>query len=155
MPCMVKGHDAVFVFQAVDPDEAVFRIHAERKVRDFVIGFIEIPSDEADGLDGMNFVVVGHQAARASQVLRQFHGRSSSRQPTGWSAIRPRTSASQAWGSTSLSRQVSISELATAARYPPRSEPQNSHDLRPSGTQRTARSPNCSTDKPCRRRGTG
>lgn len=105
-----EGHNAVFVFQAVDPDQAVFGIHAERKVGDFVFGFVEIPSDEADGLDGMDLVDVGHQAARARRVLRQFHGRSSSRRLTGWSAVRARMSASQAWGSTSLSRQVWISE---------------------------------------------
>jgi len=47
------------------------------------------------------------QAARASGIrLRQFHGSSAARSVILWSAIRASTSASQAWGSTSLSLAV-------------------------------------------------
>ena|SRR5215467_13374000 len=46
--------------------------------------------------------------------------------------MRASTSASQACGSTSLSRAVWISVYITAARPPPRSAPANSQDLRPS-----------------------
>src|SRR4029453_15488390 len=49
-----------------------------------------------------------------------------------WALMRASTSASQAWGSISLSLAVWISVSMTAARSPPRSEPANSHDLRPS-----------------------
>ncbi len=72
--------------------------------------------------------------------FRQFQGSSSSIRLTGCSAMRARTSASQACGSTSLSWAVWFSEWSTAARCPPRSEPPNSHAFRPSGTQRSARS---------------
>ena len=50
------------------------------------------------------------QAASVSSAAFHFHGSSSSRRLTGWSAMRARTSASQACGSTSLRRQVWISE---------------------------------------------
>jgi hypothetical protein len=45
--------------------------------------------------------------------------------------MRAMTSASQAWGSMSLSLAVTISEYMNAARWPPRSEPTNSHDFLP------------------------
>ena len=80
------------------------------------------------------------QAASAVFDLQQFQGSRSSRRVTGCSAMRARTSASQACGSTLLSLAVPISEYMTAARWPPRSEPQKSHDLRPRVTPRRARS---------------
>jgi hypothetical protein len=49
-------------------------------------------------------------------------------------------SASQAWGSTSFILAVTIRLYMNAARSPPRSEPANSHDLRPSAMPRRARS---------------
>src|SRR6516164_11585633 len=57
-----------------------------------------------------------------------------------WSLMRASTSASHACGSTPLSRAVWISVYMTAARSPPRSEPANSHDLRPSAMPRSSRS---------------
>src|SRR5882757_7054998 len=54
--------------------------------------------------------------------------------------MRASTSASQACGSTSLSRTVWIRVYITAARSPPRSEPANSHDFLPSAIPRSARS---------------
>ncbi|WP_214647916.1 hypothetical protein, partial [Novosphingobium aerophilum] len=78
-----EGHYAVLVLWAVNPDEAVFRIHAERQVGYLVFGFVELPSDEANGSDGMDLVDVGHQAARASRETRLFHGSSSSSRLTG------------------------------------------------------------------------
>ena len=54
--------------------------------------------------------------------------------------MRASTSASQAWGSTSLSLAVWISVYMTAARSPPRSEPANSQALRPRAMPRSARS---------------
>jgi len=51
--------------------------------------------------------VGGHAARlRRSSFRAQFHGSSSCSRDTGWSAIRRRTSASQARGSTSLSLAV-------------------------------------------------
>ena len=44
--------------------------------------------------------------------------------------MRASTSASQACGSTSFILAVTIRLYMTAARWPPRSEPQNNHDLR-------------------------
>src|ERR1041385_7638312 len=54
--------------------------------------------------------------------------------------MRRSTSASQACGSMPLSLAVTISVYIAAARSPPRSEPANSHDLRPSAMPRNARS---------------
>jgi hypothetical protein len=51
-----------------------------------------------------------------------------------------RTSASHAWGSTSLSFAVPIREYMMAARWPPRSDPAKSQDLRPRAIPRRARS---------------
>jgi hypothetical protein len=58
----------------------------------------------------------------------------------GVSAMRARTSASQACGSTSLSFAVWTSVYMTAARSAPRSDPANSHDFLPSARPRSARS---------------
>src|SRR5438045_3411579 len=54
--------------------------------------------------------------------------------------MRRRTSASQACGSMPLSFAVMIRVYIAAARSPPRSEPANSHDRRPSAMPRSARS---------------
>lgn len=45
--------------------------------------------------------------------------------------MRARTWASQAWGSTPFFFAVTMRLYMAAARSPPRSEPQNNHDLRP------------------------
>src|SRR5437016_7973730 len=60
---------------------------------------------------------------RGAERGRQFHGRSSSIRWAGCSAIRARTSASQACGSTSFILAVTIRLYIAAARCPPRSEP--------------------------------
>ena len=67
----------------------------------------------------------------AGGIECQFHGSSSSRHLAGWDAMRSSTSASQAYGSTSLIFAVTIRLLKNAARWPPRFEPANSHALRP------------------------
>jgi hypothetical protein len=54
--------------------------------------------------------------------------------------MRDRTSASQAWGSTPFIFAVTMRRYMSAARRPPRSDPQNSHDFRPSATPRSPRS---------------
>ena len=51
----------------------------------------------------------GHAASlRRAASDAQFQGKSSSRRLAGWPAMRASTSASQAWGSTSLSLAVTI-----------------------------------------------
>src|SRR4029077_17299515 len=50
------------------------------------------------------------------------------------------TSASHTCGSTPFKRAVWINVYMIAARSPPRSEPANSHDLRPSAMPRSSRS---------------
>ena len=55
----------------------------------------------------------------------QLHGRSPCRRVCGESAMRSRTPASQACGSTSFNLAVPIRVYITAARSPPRSEPAN------------------------------
>src|SRR6266404_1673420 len=69
---------------------------------------------------------------------RQFQGSSSSSLWTGCSAIRARTSASQACGSTSFILAVTMMLYMAAARCPPRSEPANNHDFRPKAMPRSA-----------------
>ena len=82
----------------------------------------------------------GYAAKACCRSAFQDQGRSSCRRVCGRSAMRSRTSASHACGSTSLSFAVPMSVYITAARTPPRSEPANSHDLRPSAIPRSARS---------------
>ena len=54
--------------------------------------------------------------------------------------MRASTSASHACGSTSFILAVTIRLYITAARCPPRSEPQNSHERRPRAMPLSARS---------------
>jgi hypothetical protein len=54
--------------------------------------------------------------------------------------MRARTSASQPCESMSFNLAVTIRLYVTAARWPPRSEPQNNHDFRPKAIPRTPRS---------------
>src|ERR1035437_11010164 len=75
-----------------------------------------------------------------SFVFRQFQGSSSSSFWTGCSAMRARTSASQVCGSMSFILAVTIRLYITAARSPPRSEPQNNQDFLPRAIPRTPRS---------------
>src|SRR6202022_3962279 len=61
-------------------------------------------------------------ALLGSVVFRQFHGSSSSSLWMGCSAMRAKTSASQACGSTSFILAVTTRMYMTAARSPPRSD---------------------------------
>ena len=70
----------------------------------------------------------------------QFQGRNSSSLCAGWSAIRVRTSASQACGSMSFIFAETMRLYIFAARNPPRSEPANSQDFRPRAMPLSARS---------------
>jgi hypothetical protein len=54
--------------------------------------------------------------------------------------MRAKTSASQAFGSMSLSRAVMMSVAKTAARSAPRSEPANNHAFLPRAKPRSSRS---------------
>ena len=58
----------------------------------------------------------------------------------GCPAMRARTSASQACGSTPFILAVTIRLYSAAARCPPRSEPANNHARRPRAIPRNARS---------------
>lgn len=105
--------------------------------------FAEVFCDASDGEDGVNFVDVHGYAAWAEDLDAggvQFHGNNSCRRFCGISAMRAKTSASQAFGSTSLRRAVMISVAITAARSAPRSEPANNHAFLPSAKPRSARS---------------
>ena len=70
----------------------------------------------------------------------QFQGNSSCTRVCGNAAMRPRTSANHACGSTSLSLAVAMRVYIAAARSPPRSEPANSHDFLPGAIPRRQRS---------------
>src|SRR5579859_2550216 len=70
----------------------------------------------------------------------QLHGNSSASRLAGCSAMRARTSASQACGSTPFILQEMIRLYMIAARWPPRSEPQKSHERRPRAMPLSARS---------------
>ena len=85
---------------------------------------------------------VDDQAAAASAISDGFHchGRRSLSLEAGWLAMRARTSASHALGSTSLSLAVVMREYMAAARSPPRSLPENSQAFRPRAMPRRARS---------------
>ena len=83
-------------------------------------------------------VVPAYAARSCRRSSFQFHGRSSWSWLCGVPAMRPRTSASQACGSILLSLAVPMSVYIAAARTPPRSEPQNSHDFLPRAIPRSA-----------------
>src|SRR4051812_46765896 len=122
----------------------------------------------ASGRGGQPIGLYSHQKARA-EILRQAKDRSPAktargsfsaqaarnvpdgRAPIPWQQFvepldgmlcdaRQKTSASQACGSTSFILAVTIRLYITAARSPPRSKPQNSHDFRPRAIPRRARS---------------
>src|ERR1700757_634278 len=82
----------------------------------------------------MDLVDVRGHAAWAEIVEAdgvQFQGSSSSSRWAGWAAMRASTSANQACGSTPFILAETIRLYMAAARRPPRSDPQNSQDLRP------------------------
>src|ERR1700730_3913673 len=91
------------------------------------------------GRDGGLFVGRQVQAAASFNSFAFCHpqGNSSCSRPCGMLAMRASTSASQACGSTSLSLAVMIRVAMTAARSAPRSDPANSHDLRPRAITRS------------------
>ena len=81
-----------------------------RKMTPDLVELIEEKRIHPVGAAGMalsELTAPSRQAARASGIgLRQFHGSSAARSVILWSAILASTSASQAWGSTSLSLAV-------------------------------------------------
>src|SRR5262249_28381768 len=107
---------------------------------------IGVPQLDANGGDLVEAVGCGvlpgrtHHAASLAGWAFQFQGSAYWGLWMLWSLMRASTSASHACGSTPLSRAVWISVYMTAARSPPRSEPANSHDLRPSAMPRSSRS---------------
>ena len=64
-----ERHDAAFVLGAVDPDQPVFRIHAESEIGNLIFGLIEFLGDQSDGSNRMDLVDVGHQAASPSRAV--------------------------------------------------------------------------------------
>src|SRR5439155_22932328 len=122
------------------PQTPLLRVHGERDFRQPFFVLAEHLGNAGDGED------VGdrshRQAARltGSTTRRQFHGRSSSSLLAGCPAMRASTSASQVCGSMSFIFAVTIRLYMAAARWPPRSEPVKSHDLRPRAIPPSARS---------------
>jgi len=134
-----EGGNAILA-DAIDPEAAVFREHVGLQLEEPVFVLAEQVGDVANGKDMGDD---GHdQAARlcGAERGRQFHGSSSSILCAECSAMRARTSASQACGSMSFNLAVTIRLYRAAARCPPRSEPANSHDFLPRATPRGARS---------------
>src|SRR6185436_13349791 len=92
-------------------------------------------------VDVVDLVDLGQAQAAAAVIAGvQFHGSNSSSRCAGCVAILASVSASQACGSMPFILAVTIRVYIAAARWPPRSEPQNNHDLRPRAIPRTARS---------------
>ena len=129
-----ERHNAV-VTRAVDPDQSVLLIHFVGDVPQPVLILAEHFGDAGDGVDMMNLVDRGQGHAAAAAMTDalgvQFHGSNSSSRWAGYVAIRAKTSASQACGSTSFILAETMRLYMAAARSPPRSDPQNSHDFLP------------------------
>src|SRR5580704_11394939 len=138
-----ERHNAI-VARAIDPDQSVLLIHFVGDVPQPVLVLAEHFSDEGNGADMMNLVDGGQGQAAAANMADslgvQFHGNRSSSRWAGYIAIRARTSASQACGSTSFILAVTMRLYMAAARLPPRSDPQNNHDFLPRAMPRRARS---------------
>src|SRR6476660_1791375 len=137
-----ERQDPVFS-DAIDPDDTVLDFHFIGDVPPPILVFFEIPGDLGDRRDMMDLVDVGGHAARteiADAGGIQFQGSSSSNRWAGWAAMRERTSLSQACGSTPFLLAVTIRLYIEAARCPPRSDPQNSHDFLPRAIPRSPRS---------------
>ena len=96
------------VVGVVDPEAAVFGFELVGKLFQPLLGLakqfggIGDGSDKARGGHGQ----AASAAAVSSRALRQFHGSSSCSRDAGRSAMRARTSASQARGSTPFSLAV-------------------------------------------------
>src|SRR6185437_6777609 len=100
-----ERHDAV-VARAIDPDQSVLLIHFVGDVPQPILVLPEHFGDTGDGVDMMDLVDRGQgqaaAAAMADALGAQFHGSNSSSRWAGCVAIRVKTSASQACGSTSF-----------------------------------------------------
>src|SRR3954468_17913031 len=92
----------------VDPEAAIFGEHVDRQVVQPVFVLAEQIGDVADREDGADRRHDQAAWLRAAEFGRQFHGSSSSIRWAGCPAMRARTSASQACGSTSFSLAVTI-----------------------------------------------
>ena len=137
-----ESHDAL-VFEPLDPDEAVLGLISMATSKRKSTSSPRSLATRSMVLARETLLTCMGQAARAVAARgcgRQFQGNSSSSRCAGWPAIRARTSASHACGSTPFILAVTMSPYMSAARRPPRSDPQNSHDFRPSATQRNPRS---------------
>jgi hypothetical protein len=96
-----EGDDFAIV-GSIDPDHAVFGIHAEGKLVEQFDVLSEIGGDAINGGHAVHLVDVHSQAAWLWGVEEfgfQFHGKSSWIRLAGCMAMRDRTSASQAKGS--------------------------------------------------------
>ena len=125
-PIFSKGDRAAVIGETIDPDHAVFRFHFDGDFGDAVDRLAELGSDALDGFDGINLVALHDRAALVMACVAQFQGSSSPSLLCGMSAMRASTSASQAWGSISLSLAETMRVYMNAARRAPRSEPANS-----------------------------
>lgn len=102
-----EGGHAVLA-DTVDPETAVFREHADRQIEDPIFVFAEQFGNIADREDGADRRHDQAAWLRGADPGRQFHGSNSSIRWAGCPAMRARTSASQACGSTSFSLAVTI-----------------------------------------------
>src|SRR3954453_14634386 len=154
---MLIGDDLAQVFDAVsgegghpiladtvDPKAPVFREHVDRQIEDPIFVFAEQIGEVADREDGADRRHDQAAWLRGAEPDRQFHGSNSSILWAGCPAMRARTSASQACGSTSFNLAVPIRLYIAAPRCPPRSEPANSHDFLPRATRRSLCPPSSS-----------
>src|SRR5258708_7228980 len=105
------------------PKGSHLREHVDRQIVQPVFVLAEQVGDVADGEDGADRRHGQAAWLRGADLGRQFHGSNSSMSRAGCSAMRARTSASQASGSTSFNLAVTIRLYSAAARCPPRSEP--------------------------------
>ncbi len=102
-----EGGHAVLA-DTVDPQTAVFREHADRQVEDLIFVFAEQSGEAADRKDGADRRHDQAARLRAAEFGRQFQGSNSSIRRAGCPAMRARTSASQACGSTLFNLAVTI-----------------------------------------------
>src|SRR5258708_6508829 len=123
-----KRSDGDVVVDVPDVEAAVLGHHAACDLLQPGLILAEHPCDTSDGEDGAGS---GHGQAARARACAQFQGNSSSIRLAGWSAIRARTSASQACGSTSLRLAVTMTPYTSPARPPPRSHPPTTHAFRP------------------------
>ena len=92
----------------VDPKAAIFGEHVDRQVEDPIFVLAEPSGDVADRKDGADRRHGQAAWLRGVEFGRQFHGSSSSIRWAGCPAMRARTSARQACGSTLFNLAVTI-----------------------------------------------